>query len=713
MSRIFYFMCILTIVFMVSANAFGVPIRLSHQGRVVSPEMEPVTGVETIQFSIYNQQLGGDALWAEILEVAFDDGFYSLELGMMAPISDEIFDEDLLYLGIAIGGEDELMPRTRLTSVPFALRAGGVEGHVNAIEGLWIDGQQVVNEDGQWIGESTGLVGPEGPQGPEGPEGPAGADGEPGLEGLQGEQGPPGEQGPQGEQGVPGEQGLQGEQGDPGPLPEVAVGGGLDGDGSFEDPLSVTFEGSGSAVTVSHSDHDHPVEEEVAEARGDNSSLGARLDSMEHGEIWLRGEEILADSDKNGIEFLEGAVVLWGGGYGTGQEDLIVDGEVLILHSGEYEYRNITVQNGGSIKVYPWNGNEGGQLILRAIDTINIDSSSNIDVSAAGYRGGMGYPSRYNGHNNQGTIGVPGESFLGLGRRMDACVAWGGGGGGGGHDTGNYGGAGGGGGYGTPGTTAQNTPANGCGGRGGGAYGDVEINFFYLGSGGGSGGTDEDHDGRGGHGGTGGGAIMLEAREVILDGGILANGGSGGNATSSNNGGGGGGSGGSIVIRGRQIQIASSATVSAQGGAGGLQNGGGRNGGVGGAGRIRIDAALDLVNDGTLQPIPGLVLNGDQEIPGGRAFGRMTSDLIEIDGDKFLSIELFALSGPDTFMGLEFCSADSADGTAVPECFKPVGSSGKIDSAEGEVYGRFRLTIFDKSSLAAFKLFSVNVVYSD
>lgn len=87
----------------------------------------------------------------------------------------------------------------------------------------------VINGDGQWVGDTSGLVGPQGPQGAEGaqglqgpqgaegaqgPQGPQGAEGTPGLQGSQGAKGAQGLQGPQGEQGA---QGLQGEQGAQGP----------------------------------------------------------------------------------------------------------------------------------------------------------------------------------------------------------------------------------------------------------------------------------------------------------------------------------------------------------------------------------------------------------------------------------------------------------------------------------------------------------------
>jgi len=74
---------------------------------------------------------------------------------------------------------------------------------------LAIMGNMVINSDGQWVGDTTGLTGP---QGPPGEQGPPGLEGPPGSRGFRG---PQGETGSQGEQGS---QGPQGEQGPPGPI---------------------------------------------------------------------------------------------------------------------------------------------------------------------------------------------------------------------------------------------------------------------------------------------------------------------------------------------------------------------------------------------------------------------------------------------------------------------------------------------------------------
>ena len=431
------------------------------------------------------------------------------------------------------------------------------------------------------------------------------------------------------------------------------------------------------------------------------------------GEIWLRGAQITTGATIDSMAFEGGAVIAIDGGYGAGVKDLLVDGTTFFLPSGEYEYNNITVINGGVLTVDHWSGATGGALTLRIRDTLTVDATSSIDVSERGYRGGRAYPSAYNGVN-QGAVGVPGESYRGIGRRQDPCVAFFGGGGGGSYDTGNYGAAGGGGSYGSAGQSVGTTPAGGCSGQGGSVYGDADITKLHFGSGGGSGGTDEDHTGRGGHGGAGGGALLVEAGAVDIAGALRANGAQGGNATSSDNGGGGGGAGGSLVLRARTGQLQASGVLQASGGSGGNGLGGfaNRNGGTGGNGRVRIDGG-SLTVAGTVTPPAGVVISDATAIRGDQTYGQLTTDVISFTDatHRFMMVDLHMDRDADTFVKVEFCSAATAADTLVETCFAPVSTSGHIDATAGDRFGRLRLTVTDRSDDRVFALDSVRVVH--
>ena len=214
------FLAVMLLATLVSWSAVAeIPMYLSHQGRLLNDDFSPVAGIETVTFSLYEYADGGVSVWSEPNTIALDNGFYSVVLGTSVSISEDLFDGGNIYLGIKIGSDTELSPRQRITSVPFAIRAGVAEkvvGSVNASDGLWVGDTQVINVDGDWVGSPSNVQGPQGDAGPsgdpgeQGPPGETGPQGDAGPQGIQGEPGPPGEQGSPGEQGPPGESGSGG-----------------------------------------------------------------------------------------------------------------------------------------------------------------------------------------------------------------------------------------------------------------------------------------------------------------------------------------------------------------------------------------------------------------------------------------------------------------------------------------------------------------------
>jgi hypothetical protein len=94
-------------------------------------------------------------------------------LGTYTPLQQAWFEEANIFVEVRVEG-DVITPRQKLHSVAFALQAANAADVRNANinpRSISVGGQQVVNEDGAWVGASTGL------QGPPGPPGPAGAPG--------------------------------------------------------------------------------------------------------------------------------------------------------------------------------------------------------------------------------------------------------------------------------------------------------------------------------------------------------------------------------------------------------------------------------------------------------------------------------------------------------------------------------------------------------
>ncbi|HLM74039.1 MAG TPA: collagen-like protein, partial [Polyangiaceae bacterium] len=155
-----------------------VPTTITHQGRLYDAANNPVKETTTIVFRIYDGlDAGALAIWSETHDIAFDDGYFSVELGKTTPLDGKVFDGSVRYLGIQVGNDSEMTPRAAVRSVPYAILANDVNGDINphsvSIQGFGI----VIDESGQWVGDTSGLIGPAGPQGPTGPQGTQGSQG--------------------------------------------------------------------------------------------------------------------------------------------------------------------------------------------------------------------------------------------------------------------------------------------------------------------------------------------------------------------------------------------------------------------------------------------------------------------------------------------------------------------------------------------------------
>jgi len=110
--------------------AAEVPRTISYQGVLKDDEgsIVPADDYE-FTFRIYDVQSGGTALWTEDQTKHVTSGILNVILGEINPI-DLPFDVPY-WLGVTIGGGDELSPRTPLTGTPYALNARAVIGTHN------------------------------------------------------------------------------------------------------------------------------------------------------------------------------------------------------------------------------------------------------------------------------------------------------------------------------------------------------------------------------------------------------------------------------------------------------------------------------------------------------------------------------------------------------------------------------------------------------
>ncbi|MTT53032.1 hypothetical protein F1529_11120 [Alcanivorax sp. VBW004] len=229
-----------------SAHA-DVPSRLVVQGYLTDlSSQRPLHGTFDVVVTLYDmsgrtteyQTAGGTAtdpqglgavLWTETQVITAEDGRYSVVLGAEPhnSLPDDLLGSDQVELGLAIDGDSEMTPRLAVTtgSVPYALQAREAEQVTGDIEplSLSIGGQLLINENGEWVGPDSGLIGPKGDAGDAGPAGADGVDGAQGAVGPVGPAGADGAQGPVGPQGPTGADGVQGPVGPVGPTGAVGA----------------------------------------------------------------------------------------------------------------------------------------------------------------------------------------------------------------------------------------------------------------------------------------------------------------------------------------------------------------------------------------------------------------------------------------------------------------------------------------------------------
>lgn len=132
MSRFYMRRFVLLAVLLLSCGAFGtlhaqVPRLIHYQGLLAEGD-RPADGTYDLIFSLDESEEGGGVLWSEVQAgVPVTDGAFSVRLGQVEPLTDELFAAEALFLGVRVG-DQELTPRLPLVSTPYALRAAVAEG---------------------------------------------------------------------------------------------------------------------------------------------------------------------------------------------------------------------------------------------------------------------------------------------------------------------------------------------------------------------------------------------------------------------------------------------------------------------------------------------------------------------------------------------------------------------------------------------------------
>jgi hypothetical protein len=106
-----------------------VPQQINYQGLLTNTSGSPLDTTVSMTFILYTDSTAGTLLWTETRpSVTIAEGLFEVRLGQLTALNDNVLNNAQLWLGIAVGGDPEMTPRSRIVSVGYAYRVGTVDG---------------------------------------------------------------------------------------------------------------------------------------------------------------------------------------------------------------------------------------------------------------------------------------------------------------------------------------------------------------------------------------------------------------------------------------------------------------------------------------------------------------------------------------------------------------------------------------------------------
>ncbi len=104
---------------------------INYQGRLTDDVGAPITGsTVSVTFSIYAGDTAAVAIWTETQAISVDTGIYSVQLGAVIPITDDLFNAADRWLGAKVRTDSEMTPRAQITSVAYAMNSKRIAGKI-------------------------------------------------------------------------------------------------------------------------------------------------------------------------------------------------------------------------------------------------------------------------------------------------------------------------------------------------------------------------------------------------------------------------------------------------------------------------------------------------------------------------------------------------------------------------------------------------------
>ena len=115
--------------------AAAVPQLINFQGILKDGSGNTVPdGSYSVAVRIYDVASGGSpALWSDTFSVTTAGGTFNIVLGSEQSLPSSLFSSSDRWVGVQVGGDAELTPRTHLTSVPYSAQVGTVDGATGGI----------------------------------------------------------------------------------------------------------------------------------------------------------------------------------------------------------------------------------------------------------------------------------------------------------------------------------------------------------------------------------------------------------------------------------------------------------------------------------------------------------------------------------------------------------------------------------------------------
>jgi hypothetical protein len=150
---------VLALAFSATPGHASIPSILHYQGVLTDGGGSPITTNTSVIFTLWSAPIAGTAKWTETRNITPDiEGRFAILLGQAVPLHDSVFKMPPLYLGVKVGADPEMTPRSLLASSAFAFRIATIDGATGGFINGGVELQTDDPEDGMGIRDPGGNV---------------------------------------------------------------------------------------------------------------------------------------------------------------------------------------------------------------------------------------------------------------------------------------------------------------------------------------------------------------------------------------------------------------------------------------------------------------------------------------------------------------------------------------------------------------------------